>query len=64
VNQLEPSAAPPVEDPAVTSPVSHTAEPGAPAVDGAPPSELVPPLADGVEPRAGAPSFSKDQSNE
>ena len=45
--------------------VSPSAATGASAVDGAPSSELVvPPTVDDVEPCAGAPSFSKDQSNE
>ena len=46
--------------PAVTAPV----EPGAPAADDAPPSALVPPLADDVEPGTGARPFSKGQPND
>jgi hypothetical protein len=45
---------PGLENPTGVS-VSPPVATGAPAVDGAPPSELGPPLAEGVEPDAGAP---------
>jgi hypothetical protein len=51
---------PGLENPAGSSSgVLQPVEPGAPAAESAPPSELVPPLADDVEPGAGAPPSNK-----
>jgi hypothetical protein len=49
---------PPLELSAEAPPVSAVEHLGAPAADRAPPSELVSPLADDVEPGAGAPPLS------
>jgi len=53
----------PTDDPsAVSVSFPATEATGAPATDSAPSSELVPPLADDVEPGAGAPSFSANDN--
>jgi hypothetical protein len=54
---------PGLENPTGVS-VSPPVATGAPVAGSAPSSELVPPLADDVEPGAGAPSFSSEQTNE